>query len=318
MALVVTIALCGSLLLLVLYRMCNVPPNASPSWWAFTQVAALIALAKLARTPEIADSFGETVLYALTGQHNLMTLVGMTLGALVSVPAVVFMLSLTGYQPSWRRGLLAELAIIVAMVATFLWSPIPRSGPTSYITDGIPQPWSMSTWAYWSIFLGVIATAAVVNLVLALNALTIVPLTGPFGLTLLGWAATAASAALYIGNKMLNLIVENASDDNTRNWYLEHAPSISLALVLLIVVSAGATLLVYPVNQLPRRYRRYRTLRRSAAQWERARHSNPQFALPGVAIPSSNRLHLWRAAKDPLTAYNLQVELSDIADATRV
>lgn len=242
-----------------------------------------------------------------------MTLTGMTLGAMVSVPAVLLMCDLVGYRPSIPASLAVQLAIAAGMVTTFAASQIPHSAPSSYITQTVPMPWTAATWAYWAIFLGSIGGAALINLVLALHALRVVR-TGMFATALFGWVITAGAASLYIVNKFGNLAAESITRPNRyTSWYLTHVPTISLVLILTVAASFVTTLAIYPLHRIPRRIRRYRALRRGVDAWNDARAAQPNAVLPGVAVPDARRIALWRAAASPLSAYNLQIELADTA-----
>ena len=310
---ITTVVLCSFLLSIGIWRLAHIPPRPSVAWWAYTQTFLLAALAKLARTPDVADRFGEPALAHLTDANNGMTLIGMTLGAMVAVPAVVLMSDLTGRTPSMLWAILAQATIAVGMVLTFSFSDIPAAGPSSYITATVPMPWNPSTWAYWGIFLGSIGIAGLVNLVLALHAYSVVR-RGTFAGALLGWAATAGAACLYIANKIVNLIAQqDAAGTIPTGWYLRHVETISLVLILTVVAAFVATLAIYPVQRLPHRWRRYRMLRRGVDAWNRARIEHPDSVLPDLAVPTSNRRDLWRAARDPLSSYSLQVELADTA-----
>lgn len=47
--------ICGFLLVIGLWRLTHIPANAGTAWWAYTEALILVALAKFARTPDIAD-----------------------------------------------------------------------------------------------------------------------------------------------------------------------------------------------------------------------------------------------------------------------
>lgn len=314
----VTLGLCGLLLGVAATRMVS-GGRRSIGAWAFLQVAILLSLAKLARTPHVADRFLDPPLQRATGLSNLMTLTGMTLGAMTAVPAVVLMASLLQYQPSIRLWLGAQAALAVAMVVSFVVSPIPHTPTSSFITSTVPTPWPASVWIYWSLFLGAVGLAATVNVVLAGRALRVViqvpasERNRPFQLTLLGWAFTAGFAALYAANKLVNLSLTDAG--HTSGWYMRHGATISLVLLLSVVVAAVGALLVNPTCLLPGRFRRFRRLQRDGDRWRAARAHSPNFALPGVPVPSTGLLSLWRASADPLVAASLRVELADAAAA---
>lgn len=314
----VTLFLCGLLLGVAATRIVS-RSRRTIGAWAFLQVAVLLSLAKLARTPRIADQFLDPPLQRATGLSNLMTLAGMTLGAMTAVPAVVLMASLLQYRPSIRLWLATQAALAVALIASFVVSPIPRTPTSSFITSTVPTPWPASVWIYWSIFLGAVAVAATVNIVLAVRALRVVirvpasERNRPFQLTLLGWAVAAGFAALYAANKLINLCLTDVG--HTSSWYMTHGPSISLVLLLAVVVAAAGALLVKPVCLLPGRFRRFRRLQRDGETWRAARANSPNFALPGIPVPSTGLLSLWRASADPIVAASLRVELADAAAA---
>lgn len=315
----ITLALCGLLLSIAIVRLALPTRNRTTGAWAFLQIAVLISLAKLARTPNLADKYFDPPLQRWTGLTNLMTLAGMTLGALTVAPAVVLMAALLQYRPRVMMWLAAQGGIAGGMILTFVVSPIPHTPSSSYITASVPTPWSASVWIYWGIFLGVIGVAATVNLVLARRALAViskVPAAGrnkPFWLTLLGWGTTAAFADLYVINKIVNIYLTGAN--HTHGWYMTHVQTISLVLLLVVVVAAAVALLVQPVCLLPGRVERFLRLYRDVGRWREAREHNPNFALPGVSVPATNFWSLWRAAAAPFIAASLRVELADAAAA---
>jgi hypothetical protein len=74
------------------------------------------------------------------------------------------------------------------------------------------------------------------------------------------------------------------------------------------------TVLIYPAVRLPYRVGRFKVLRKSAATWREVRQEYPEFALP-MSEPPATTWQCWKAAKDPLSAYSLQVELADARNA---
>lgn len=314
-----TLTLCGLLLAIATARLALPTKNRSIGAWAFLQIAVLISLAKLARTPHLADRYFDPPLQRWTGLGNLMTLTGMTLGALTAVPAVILMAALLQYRPRVLPWLAAQIAVATGMVTAFLLSPIPDLPTSSYITASVPTPWPASVWVYWAIFLGVIGVAATVNLVLAQRALSIVARVPapernrPFRMTLIGWALTAGFADLYVVNKLVNIAFTGAGV--THGWYMAHVQTMSLVLLLAVVVAAATALLVQPACLLPGRIGRFVRLRRDADKWREARQRNPNFALPGIPVPSADIVSLWRASGDLLVAASLRVELADAAAA---
>ncbi|GAA4684954.1 hypothetical protein [Gordonia humi] len=315
MGTILTVVLCGGLLTIGIWRLLHIPSRPSVAWWAYTQTFLFAALAKLARTPNLADRWAEPALYKLTHVHNVMTLVGMTLGALVAVPAVLVMLDLTGRRSSLRLAAAIQAVIAAAMIISFAASAIPQSPASSYITATVPMPWDAATWSYWAVFLGSIGAAGLVNLILAVQAFIVVR-RGSFAVALLGWAITAGAACLYIANKIVNLAVQQVQGDQPdESWYLHNVSTISLTLLLLVVGSFGITLSIYPLHRLPTRWRRYRLLRKRTDEWKAARSARPDAVLPNLPVPDGRRRHLWSAARNPIAAYSLQVELADTNNA---
>jgi hypothetical protein len=269
----------------------------------------LIGTAKLARTPQITDEMINPVIERATGMSNVMTLVGMALAACAAVPAVALMRTLTGHEVRYVPWLLAQAAVVAALTTTYAISPI-ADIPSSYITADIP--FTPAVYAYWIVFLGSIGLAGAVNAALASRAFRVVR-RGPFALTLIGWAGTATLVCLYTINKICDLILADINVDG--NWYSANVKHISLVIALLIASAAIATVLVHPVVRMPHRWRRFQVLRRSADAWAEARIKFPVFVLPGSKDVPTTAWQCWSAAKHPITAYNLQVELADAANA---
>ncbi|CAM3323300.1 MULTISPECIES: hypothetical protein [Williamsia] len=305
---VLTAGICLLLVAVGVVRIRNGSAQSTPTYWAYTQVCLLVGLAKLARTPVITDDVINPALKTVTGLANVMTFVGMSLAACATVPAVVLMLALTGRPVAYRPWFIAQAAIAGAMFIAYVISPI-ADIPSSYITTDIPFTWSV--WMYWGVFLGSVGLAGALNAALAVQAVRVVR-SGPFALTLSGWATTAALACIYTVNKIVDLAMTELDIED--NWYTEHVKTISLILALLIALAAMATVLIYPAVRLPYRVRRFKVLRKSAATWLAARQEYPEFALP-MADPPATQWQCWTAAKDPLSAYSLQVELADARNA---
>ena len=305
---VLTAGICLLLVAVGVVRIRNGSAQSTPTYWAYTQVCLLVGLAKLARTPVITDDVINPALKTVTGLTNVMTFVGMSLAACATVPAVVLMLALTGRPVAYRPWFIAQAAIAGAMFVAYVISPI-ADIPSSYITTDIPFSWSV--WMYWGVFLGSVGLAGALNAALAVQAVRVVR-SGPFALTLVGWATTAGLACIYTVNKIVDLAMTELDIED--NWYTEHVKTISLILALLIALAAMATVLIYPAVRLPYRVRRFKVLRKSAATWLAARQEYPEFALP-MADPPATQWQCWTAAKDPLSAYSLQVELADARNA---
>ena len=305
---VLTAGICLLLVAVGVVRIRNGSTQSTPTYWAYTQVCLLVGLAKLARTPVITDDVINPALKTVTGLANVMTFVGMSLAACATVPAVVLMLALTGRPVAYRPWFIAQAVIAGAMFIAYVISPI-ADIPSSYITTDIPFTWSV--WMYWGVFLGSVGLAGALNAALAVQAVRVVR-NGPFALTLGGWATTAGLACIYTVNKIVDLALTELDIED--NWYTEHVKTISLILALLIALAAMATVLIYPAVRLPYRVRRFKVLRKSAATWLKARQEYPEFALP-MADPPTTQWQCWTAAKDPLSAYSLQVELADARNA---
>ena len=305
---VLTAGICLLLVAVGVVRIRNGSAQSTPTYWAYTQVCLLVGLAKLARTPVITDDVINPALKTVTGLASVMTFVGMSLAACATVPAVVLMLALTGRPVAYRPWFIAQAAIAGAMFVAYVISPI-ADIPSSYITTDIPFTWSV--WMYWGVFLGSVGLAGALNAALAVQAVRVVR-SGPFAHTLVGWATTAGLACIYTVNKIVDLALTELDIED--NWYTEHVKTISLILALLIALAAMATVLIYPAVRLPYRVRRFKVLRKSAATWLAARQEYPEFALP-MADPPATQWQCWTAAKDPLSAYSLQVELADARNA---
>lgn len=304
----ITAGICALLVALGVVRIRNGSPRSTPTYWAYTQVCLLLGSAKLARTPNITDGPINSFFESVTGLANVMTFVGMSLAAGATVPAVVLMFALTGRPVSYRPWLVSQFLIVVAMFLAYVLSPI-ADIPSSYITTDIPFTWSV--WVYWGVFLGSIGIAGALNASLALRAVRLVRV-GPFALTLGGWALTAGLACVYTANKAVDLAMTALEIEG--NWYTENVKAVSLVLVLLTALAAILTILVYPAALLPYRMRRFKVLMRSASTWREVRQTYPEFALP-MAEPPATPWQCWKAAKDPLSAYSLQVELADARNA---
>ncbi|WP_020108340.1 hypothetical protein [Nocardia sp. 348MFTsu5.1] len=309
MAAALTVGICVLLIVVALLRLSRPPSDATPTFWAYTQVCLLMGAGKLARTPHFTDDLINPVISRATGLSNAMTLVGMTLAACAAVPAVALMWAVTGHEVRYRPWLYAQIAIVAVMTVTYISSPIDDI-PSSYITADIP--FTPMVYAYWLVFLGAIGIAGALNAVLAVRAYRVVR-RGPFALTLLGWACTAALVCIYTVNKIVDLALTDVNVE--AGWYSAHVRSVSLAIALLIVLTASATVLIYPVVRLPHRWGRFQVLRRSAGAWSEARTQFPAFVLPGSSDVPTNQWQCWTAAKDPVSAYNLQVEIADAANA---
>lgn len=309
LAVVVTVAVCVLLIVVALLRIVRPPVDPMPTYWAYTQVCLLVGAAKLARTPHLTDDVINPIIERVTGLSNAMTFVGMTLAACAAVPAVALMWALTGHEIRYRPWVGAQAVIVAALTSMYVSSPI-ASIPSSYITADVP--FTPAVYGYWFVFLGSIGLAGGVNALLAVRAYRVVR-QGPFAMTLLGWAATASLVCLYTVNKIVDLSLTDVNVDD--GWYSDNVKSVSLVVALLIALSATATVLIYPTVRVPHRWRRFQTLRRSADAWTEARTQYPVFILPGSAEVPTNGWQCWKAAKDPVSAYNLQVEIADAANA---
>ena len=205
---VLTAGICLLLVAVGVVRIRNGSAQSTPTYWAYTQVCLLVGLAKLARTPVITDDVINPALKTVTGLANVMTFVGMSLAACATVPAVVLMLALTGRPVAYRPWFIAQAAIAGAMFVAYVISPI-ADIPSSYITTDIPFSWSV--WMYWGVFLGSVGLAGALNAALAVQAVRVVR-SGPFALTLVGWATTAGLACIYTVNKIVDPATGNEID----------------------------------------------------------------------------------------------------------
>ncbi|MFD4440518.1 hypothetical protein ACFWPK_12155 [Nocardia sp. NPDC058519] len=275
-----------------------------------TQLLLALGLAKACRIRHITDNVINPILQDWTGVANVMSLAGMTFGALAAIPLLTLVSYITGRDLPIGAQAASAVAIVVAMVVTFLSTPMADT-PTEYMSNDFPVTGPVVM--YWIAYLGPLASAVVVSAVYAVRELTWVR-RGPFAAAL-GFIVVACTLGLtYCVFKILNLVLQQRHSDGF--WY-RNAEFISIALGLAAIAAAGSAAGIYAAYLLKDRLRRYRLLRHNGDIWVRARTMNPDVVLdPGLAFGTTRRA-CWAAARSPEAAYRLQIELADHAHSER-
>ncbi|WP_157555171.1 hypothetical protein [Nocardia crassostreae] len=125
-----------------------------------TQLLLLLGLAKLCRVPVLTDDVINPVLRDATGVANVMSLAGMTFGALSAIPILGVSSYITGRNLVPRAQLGIAVVIVVAMITTFLRTPMADT-PTSYMSNDFAV--TGPVMAYWVAFLAPLASALVLG-----------------------------------------------------------------------------------------------------------------------------------------------------------
>ncbi|WP_137726190.1 hypothetical protein [Prescottella subtropica] len=282
--------------------------------WLLTAAIGFLGAAKLARVPVVTDDYVDEWLHAITGIYNLCDFTGMWLGTLAATTFAGFAaFTVGGHQSIGRRLLVVYAAVTALMFGTFLMTPVTDT-PTSYMTADFPMTGSLA--AYWTVYLGTIGAAGTGVIVTAMQALRKVR-RGPLvaGLSIL--AAAAAMAVVYVAFKIVDLYVNNNSDQ-AHSWYAENSKAIAFVLILGLVTSfIGFGGLVAAVT-LPRRCRRYRLLRTRMQEWQSVTSSNRDVVLEQNTAPPLTRWAAWKASTDSIASHRLMVELSDVYTTTNL
>lgn len=127
----------------------------------------------------------------------------------------------------------------------------------------------------WGVFLGSVGLAGALNVALAVQAVRVVR-SGPFALTLGGWATTAGLACIYTVNKIVDLALTELDIED--NWYTERQDHLADTCSAHRARGDG-DVCVFPAVDSPTGCDASKC--RSAATWLAARQEYPEFALPG-------------------------------------
>ncbi|WP_405484098.1 hypothetical protein [Nocardia sp. NBC_00511] len=268
-----------------------------------TQMLVFPGLAQLCRAPVISDDIINPVLRDATGVANIMSLAGMTFGALSAIPIFSVSSFVTGRTVTPRVQLGLAAAITAAMVLTFLRTPMAHV-PTSYMSNDFPV--TGPVMAYWFAFLAPLAAALAIGCGYIVRELRWIR--GPFARALAGIALCETLGLAYCLFKAYNLYLQRAGIENF--WHL-HAKLISIALGLAAVSAAGICASVYTFYTLRDRFHRYRLLRIFGARWLAARAANPAVVLDRTEVFRPTRRMCWAASLTGTTAYRLRIELAD-------
>ncbi|WP_157777234.1 hypothetical protein [Nocardia terpenica] len=269
-----------------------------------TQLLACLGLAKLCRIPVITDNLVNPVLRSATGVANIMSLAGMTFGALAAIPVLGVSSFITGRTVAPRTQLTLALVIGAAMSTTFLRTPMAHT-PTSYMSNDFPV--TGPVMAYWLAYLTPLASALAVGCAYIVRELSWVG-RGPFARALAGIALCEVLGLIYCAFKVYNLYLQREQIDNV--WHRQAAP-VSIALGLTSLAAAGVSAGIYASHLLRDRWHRYRLLRRFGDRWLEARAANPDVVLDKTDAFRTTRRMCWTASRSGATAYRLQIELAD-------
>ncbi|WP_156516453.1 hypothetical protein [Nocardia arizonensis] len=269
-----------------------------------TQLLLLLGLAKLCRVPVITDDVVNPVLRDLTGIANIMSLAGMTFGALAAIPVFGFSSYITGRNLALRVQVGIALVIATAMITTFLRTPMAHT-PTSYMSNDFPV--TGPVMAYWLAYLTPLASALLVGCTYIIRELLWVR-TGSFARALAAIALSEVLGVVYCAFKIYNLYLQRTG---TINFWHRNAEPISIALGLTALVAAGLSAGVYAIHVLRDRFYRYRLLRRFGDRWLSVRTANPNVVLDKSDRFRPTRRMCWSASRSGATAYRLQIELAD-------
>ncbi|WP_155980973.1 hypothetical protein [Nocardia sp. CNY236] len=261
-----------------------------------TQLLLFLGLAKLCRVPVITDDIINRVLRDATGLANVMSLGGMTFGALAAIPILGVSSYITGRNLTPRTQLGIAFMIVTAMIATFLRTPMANT-PTSYMSNDFPV--TGPVMAYWLAYLTPLASALVIGCAYIIRELMWVR-SGPFARALAAIALCELLGLVYCAFKVYNLYLQRVGIDNF--WHQNAAP-VSIALGLMALIAAGASAGIYATHILRDRFRRYRLLRDFGHRWLAARAANPAVVLDKSDPFLPTRRMCWTASRSGATAY---------------
>ncbi|MEU7140294.1 hypothetical protein ABZ942_12655 [Nocardia sp. NPDC046473] len=276
----------------------------------FTQLLLCLGLGKLFRVPHITDDLINPVLRQLTGVANIMSLAGMTFGALAAIPIVAFSSYITGRRVPVRAQIVAAALIVIAMTVTFLRTPMADT-PTSFMSNQFAVTGPVI--AYWTAFIAPLAISTLVSSSLMIREALWVR-RGPFARALAGMAATFTLGFIYCCHKVLNLALKYNNSDS----FLHHnAVTISNSIGLAAMVAAASSAATYAWYIWKDRIIRYQLLRRYGGAWMDARTASPDVVLDQTYEFRPTRRVCWAAARSHEAAYRLQIELADHQHQTR-
>ncbi|MFE1595040.1 hypothetical protein [Nocardia sp. NPDC058705] len=275
-----------------------------------TQLLLALGLAKACRIRHVTDNVINPVLQEWTGVANVMSLAGMTFGALAAIPLLTLVSYVTGRDLPIRVQAACAVTIVVAMAVTFLSTPMADT-PTEYMSNDFPVTGPVI--AYWIAYLAPLAGAVVLSGVYTVRELAWVR-RGPFAAALALIATACALGLVYCVFKIVNLVLQQ---QGSGGFWHRNAEFISIALGLTAVVAAGSAAGIYAAYLLKDRLRRYRLLRHHGDTWVRARTMNPDVVLDRGFAFGTTRRACWAAARSPEAAYRLQIESADHAHSER-
>lgn len=271
-----------------------------------TQLLVTLGLAKACRIRHITDHMINPVLQDWTGVANIMSLAGMTFGALAAIPLLALTSYITGRNMPTAVRIAGTVVIVTTMIATFLHTPMAET-PTEYMSNDFEV--TGPVLAYWSAYLAPLAGAVAISAVWTVRELAWVR-RGPFAAALAGVTTAALLGLAYCAFKIINLVLQ---DHGGGGFWHRNAEPISIALGLAAIAAAGGSAAIYAWFILRDRIHRYRLLRRSGDRWLQARAVNPDVVLdPGYTLRTTRR-SCWVASRSPEAAYRLQIELADHA-----
>lgn len=270
-----------------------------------TQIILCLGLGKLCRIPHITDDIISPALQRWTGIANLMTLTGMTFGSLAAIPILAFSSYITGRNLRPRIQYIAAITTTVAMIATFLISPMSRKA-SSFLPNDFAV--TNSVLPYWIAFIAPLAVSTLMSSTYTIRDLLWVR-RGPFARALAGMAVACSLGFAYCVFNVVNLVLKYNNDTASvlyRNSYLIHK---SLSLAAPATAALSATIFAWSIWK--DRLHRYRLLRHNGSKWIEARTISPEVVLDQTYHFSPTRLRCWRASRSHEAAYRLQIELAD-------
>lgn len=270
----------------------------------FTQILLTLGLAKLCRVPYITDDVLSPALQRLTGVTNLMTLAGMTFGALSAIPVLAFSSYITGRNLSAKVQVSAAVVIMSAMIATYLRSPMAHKA-VPFLQNHFEV--TGKVLAFWIAFIAPLTISTLVGFAYTARELSWVR-RGPFARALAGVATAYFLGFAYCVFNVANLALKYT---NTDSFFFRHSEPIENSLGLASLAAAGFSAATYAWYTLRDRLRRYVLLRRHGRTWMEARKSSPEVVLDQTYEFRPTRRACWNAARSAQAAYRLQIELAD-------
>ncbi|WP_345498087.1 hypothetical protein [Nocardia callitridis] len=270
----------------------------------FTQILLTLGLAKLCRVPYITDDLLSPQLQRLTGVANLLTLAGMTFGALSAIPVLAFSSYITGRNLSARIQVVAAGVVVMVMVGTYLPSPMAREAvpflQNHFAVTGAVLP-------YWIAFIAPLTLSTLVGFAYTVRELVWVR-RGPFARALAGVVVAYLLGFAYCAFNVANLVGNYTGTDS---FVVRNSEIIENSLGLASLAAAGFSAATYAWHILRDRARRYRLLRRHGRTWLEARKVSPEVVLDKSYHFRPTRRACWSAARSAQAAYRLQMELAD-------